>query len=250
MKGLAILSAVFLVGFIPSALAQTPGEPDISFNSGSLVDNPVLSVVSAGGGKVYIGGYFTSVRGAVRNRIARLNADGSVDKGFDPGIGAGSLVRSMALQTDGKLLIGGDFTSYNGVECRRIARLNEDGSLDASFDPGSAATGAVRSVVLQADGKVLIGGDFISYNGLTSSYIARLNADGSPDAGFDPGNWMNGEVYSIALQTDGKLLIGGDFSRLRNRIARLNGDGSLDASFDPGSGANDSIYSLVLQTDG
>src|SRR5436190_7759521 len=96
----------------------------------------VFSVAVAPDGKVLIAGDFTLVNGTNRNRIARLNQDGSLDTGFDPGAGANAIVYAVAAQPDGKALIGCDFTTYNRTNRNRIARLNLDGSLDTSFEPG------------------------------------------------------------------------------------------------------------------
>jgi uncharacterized delta-60 repeat protein len=251
-----------VIGVFSNLSAQTPGELDLSFDAGFLpdVNGTVLSVASAGYGKVYIAGEFTTVRGAVRNCIARLNADGTVDTGFDPGTGAtggSAKVFSIAVQADGKLLIGGQFTSYGGVARNNIARLNVDGSLDTDFDPGSGANSFVRSVALQADGKVIIGGWFTTYKGVSRNRIARLNGDGSVDPGFVPGSGPSGfwpEVSSVAPQADGKVLIGGGFTTVRgvarNHIARFNEDGTLDTGFDPGIGASDTVSTVALQADG
>src|SRR6185369_3428667 len=107
-------------------------------------------------GKVFIGGNFSSVNGANRNGIARLNANGSLDSSFNPSTSGGS-VSSVDVQSDGRLLIGGSFTNVNGTNRNRIARLNANGNLDSSFNPGTGVFGgAVSSVALQSDGKVLI----------------------------------------------------------------------------------------------
>src|SRR5690606_5239549 len=90
-------------------------------------------------GKVVIGGAFSSINGTVRDRIARLNTDGSLDTTFNPGTGANDLVTSISIQSDGKIIIGGWFIFYNGTAIKRIARLNTDGSLDNTFDPGTGA---------------------------------------------------------------------------------------------------------------
>ena len=173
-----------------------------------------------------------------RKGIARLNSDGGLDTGFNPGSGANSNVEYLALQSDGKVLIGGAFTNFNRTARIRIARLNGDGSLDAGFDAGLGANDSVFSVAVQSDGKVLIGGWFTNVNGTTRNFVARLNSDGTLDASFDPG--ANNTVYSVAVQSDGKILIGGDFSMVkgtsRNRITRLNSDGSLDGGFNPDRG--------------
>src|SRR6185503_18710842 len=169
-------------------------------------------------GKIVIGGQFTAVNGTSRNYIARLNADGTLDNSFNSGSGPDNAIVSLALQPDGKLLIGGFFSSVNGIPRNRIARLNTNGSLDTSFDAGSVAAGtSVRSIALQSDGKVLIGGEF-------AKAIARLNVDGSLDTSFNPGTGANNQVRSIAVQSDGKVLIGGHFTFIngaaRNYIAR------------------------------
>jgi uncharacterized delta-60 repeat protein len=235
-------------GFFTDPANPQPGEG---------ANNPVYSLARQPDGKVLIGGFFTSYNGTSRNRIARLNVDGSPDTTFNPGTGADSWVRSLALQPDGKVLIGGEFSSYNGTARNRIARLNADGSLDTTFNPGTGAGGSVPvvwSLSLQPDGKVLIGGEFSSYNGTPRNFIARLNADGSLDATFNPGTGADDWVYSLTLQPDGKVLIGGGFTSYngttRNRIARLNTNGSLDVPFNPGTGANFPVSSLGLQPDG
>ncbi|HWX21059.1 MAG TPA: hypothetical protein VN578_14255, partial [Candidatus Binatia bacterium] len=109
--------------------------------------------------------------------VARLNTNGSVDANFNSASGANGAVNSIALQPDGKILIGGDFTAINGTTRNRIARLNADGNLDTSFDPGSGADGSVHAIALQPDGNVFIGGDFTIVNGAVRPHLARLYAD-------------------------------------------------------------------------
>ncbi len=230
------------------------GSLDATFNPGTGVNSTIFSLALQPDGKVLIGGAFTNCNGTPRNRIARLNANGSLDSTFNPGTGAGGWVRSLALQPDGKILIGGGFTTFNGMPRNRIVRLNADASLDATFNPVTGANNFVGDLLIQPDGKVVIGGGFTSYNGIARNGIARLNVDGSLDTTFNPGTGANGGVSSLALQPDGKLLIGGGFTGYngtpRNRIARLNADGSLDATFNPGTGASSSVWSLFLQPDG
>jgi uncharacterized delta-60 repeat protein len=182
-------------------------------------------------GKIIVGGSFTSITGTNRYGIARLNANGSSDSSFNPGTVANGWVHSIALQSDGKMLIGGSFTAVNGTNRRGIARLHINGNLDGSFNPGTGVGGGssgVDSVVVQSDGKVLIGGYFATVNGTNLNNIARLNADGSLDTSFNPGTGADGAVHSIALQSDGNVLIGGDFTivngEARPHVARLYGD--------------------------
>ena len=199
-------------------------------------------------GKILIGGDFTTIGGVTRNRIARLNADGTLDTGFNPN--ANNNVVSLALQADGKILIGGGFTTINGTTRNYIARLNSDGSLDTGFNPDT--NNYVWSIAVQADGKILVGGNFTSIAGQARNFIARLNADGTFDTGFNPIVNLNSTVESFALQPDGKILIGGDFTaegaQTRNHIARLNADGTFDVGFNPN--VNNEVYSITLQADG
>jgi len=173
-------------------------------------------------------------------RFFRLSRDGATESGFNPNSGAPGKVYTSVRQPDGRIIIAGDFYQVNGVTRRAIARLNADGSLDASFDPG---TGFVPSsdpltLTLQPDGKLLALGNFNSYNGVSRAGIARINSDGSLDTSFDP--IFSSRPFEIGLQNDGKILAVGSFSTVngtsRPRMARLNGDSSLDASFAPAIG--------------
>jgi uncharacterized delta-60 repeat protein len=251
---LTLALLLVLVPVLPVRADLTPGHVDTGFFPGVGADDEVLTVALQADGKVLVGGDFTTVNTYARNRIARLDADGSVDTSFDPGAGADGRVRGIAVQPDGKMIIGGSFTTVDGVGRNRIARLNADGSVDPSFDPGPGADIAVRTVVLQPDGKILISGDFSTVWNVSRNHIARLNADGSLDTSFDPGAGTSATVYGVGLQPDGKVIIVGSFttvdSVVRNRIARLNADGSLDTGFDPGAGANSWVNAVVVQPDG
>jgi uncharacterized delta-60 repeat protein len=188
---------------------------------------PVDIVAMQPDGKVLVGGLFSSVKGTSRSRVARLDTNGVPDMSFNAGSVNGE-VGALALQPDGKVIIGGSFTSINGTNRNNIARLNGNGSLDLSFNPGSGANDAVFDVALQADGKILVGGNFTVLNGTSRNRIARLNSDGSLDSSFNPGTGADAGVYSIALQSDGKVLIGGYFlsvnGLMRPYAARLFGD--------------------------
>jgi uncharacterized delta-60 repeat protein/uncharacterized repeat protein (TIGR01451 family) len=201
-----------------------------------------------------IGGNFTQYGVTNRRRIARLNTNGSLDTSFNPGSGADDIVDRITLQPDGKILIGGWFSGFNGTGRSRIARLNTNGSLDATFNPGIGTNSTVFAITLQANDKILIGGSFTSYNGTTCNHIARLNTNGSLDTSFNLGTGAENTVESISLQENGKIMIGGNFtsynSTSRTRIARLNMDGSLDTGFDPGIGANGFVNVIVFQPDG
>jgi uncharacterized delta-60 repeat protein len=197
-------------------------------------------------------------------------------------------IDSIAVQPDGKILVGGIFGKLGGAACNGMGRLNADGTLDTTFsraggsgDTASLAvqsTGAiwaggpilalleqsgainisytsrpnrnVATIVEQADGKILIGGSFTMAGGQARNGIARLNADGSLDQDFDPGT--DGTVLSLAVQTDGKIVVGGAYSvmagGLLSNLGRLNPDGSLDSGFTPGT--DNQVTCVVVQADG
>lgn len=201
---------------------------DPSFNIGTGVtgfNTSVHSIALQPDGKILAGGDFTTFNDTTQNRLVRLNSDGALDASFDLGTGFDSQVRSITLQPDGKILVGGFFTAFNGTTQNRIARLNSDGTLDTSFNIGTGFNGPVHSIALQPDGKILAGGGFTSYNGQTQNKLVRLNSDGTLDTSLDLGTGFSYGVISIALQPDGKILVGGLFTKYngttQSRIARL-----------------------------
>lgn len=248
------------------ARLNSDGSLDTSFNIGVGFSNSwVHKITLQSDGKILVGGSFTEYNGQAQNRIVRLNTDGSIDTSFVTGTGFNNEIWSITLQPDGKILVGGHFTSYNGQSRNSIVRLNTDGSLDTSFNIGtgfniSEWTHSVGAIILQADGKILIGGSFTEYNGQTQKSIVRLNTDGSVDTSFNSevGFYRyhaNGLIHTMALQPDGKILVGGTFTRFgtqtQGRISRLNSDGSLDTFFETGIGFNTGgVDSIILQPDG
>jgi uncharacterized delta-60 repeat protein len=198
---------------------NSDGSRDTSFNIGTGFDNWVYSLSLQSDGKILVGGGFTSYQGVGANRIIRLNSNGSRDTSFNIGTGFDNWVYRLALQSDGKILVGGDFTSYQGVEANIIIRLNSDGSRDTSFNIGTGFNNWVYSLSLQSDGKILVGGGFTSYQGVGANYIIRLNSDGSRDTSFNIGTGFNSWVYSLSLQSDGKILVGGNFTIYQDQPA-------------------------------
>jgi len=231
------------------------GSLDDTFKVGEGASREVLSISIQSDGKIIIAGSFTSFDGKKANRIARLNADGTLDNSFNTGDGANSTILSTALQSDGKIIIGGAFFTYNGITMNRIARLNTDGTLDGSFDIGTGADGYgfqtdyVRSISIQNDDKIIIGGDFTFYNGVETPQLARLNDDGALDESFNLDQVLSGKIVTLNIQNDGKIVIGGLFAYgIENTgIIRFNADGSIDNSF---QGDNVIINSISIQTDG
>lgn len=238
-------------------------------------NEPVRCLAVQSDGGILVGGAFTwispTATESVPNRftlgprrLARLHRDGRVDGGFPAR--PNGIVNSLALQADGRIVIGGEFTSVDfsnndaSAIRRRIARLNSNGTLDRDFHPG--ADGSVLSVALQADGGILLGGRFNKLyappwgHGVQHPWLARLNTDGSIDPRFSPR--PNQSVHSIAVQADGRILIAGNFTRVRsggsttdtnrNRVARIHPNGALDREFDPNS--NGLVTSVAIQANG
>lgn len=228
-----------------------------AFSIGSGANNEVNATAIQNDGKIIIGGEFTYYNGSASNYITRLNIDGTFDNSFNTGYGANNIIRAIAIQPDGKIIVGGDFNSFDNVDRGKITRLNSDGSIDNSFNPGIGANGGgaiINTIAIQSDGKVLIGGFFTSFDGTSLNRIARLNSDGSVDNNFNPGSGANEGILNITLQNDGKIIVAGYFSTFngvaRNKIVRLNQDGSIDNTFNTGTGANNVINKTIYLTDG
>jgi uncharacterized delta-60 repeat protein len=224
-------------------------------------DGAVRALAQQPDGKALIGGDFTHIGTTtqVHNYLARLNADGSVDSTFNPSA-SGSVVAFLVMP-DGKIIVGGYFSTVSTQTCDGIVRLNADGSVDTTFSANT--NGSVFALAAQADGKLIVGGSFGTIGGHARSGIARLNADGSVDESFNPNAGLGTTThytYALALQPDGKVIVGGGFlpvgSQDQMGLLRLNADGSLDTAFnsnatDASSTTNNSnVYVLTLQPDG
>ena len=255
-----VLAGSLSVAALISTSAQD-GTLDLTFNPGDIgngygdgADYKVRCTAIQPDGKILIGGDFLNYNATHRNYLARIETNGSLDMGFDPGTGANNSIRSMALQTDGKILIAGAFITYNGTTRNYIARLNTNGSLDAAFNMGTGTNHPINFVGVQTDGKIIIAGEFSQYNGITRHNIARINSDGTLDPSFDPGAGPDNYILCTTIQSDGKIIIGGEFNYYDlipiNNLARLNPDGSLDNSFVTGTGPNHSTGSIDVQSDG
>ena len=236
------------------ARLNSNGSLDPTFNPGGGADQWVRTIAVQPDGKIIIGGEFTDYSGTSRRFIARLESNGSLDPAFDPGFGANGPVSTAIVQPNGSILIGGEFQFYNGESRNFIARLNSNGSLDGSFNPGMGRNSVVDAMAVQADGKIVIIGGFTMFNGIPRNYIARLNPSGSLDPSFNPGTGPDDYPHAIVLEPDGKIIIVGSWAAyngiVNNSVARLNADGSLDTTFDPGDGPNAGVRAVAVKPDG
>jgi hypothetical protein len=228
---------------------------DATFNAAAAatsLDGQVLSTAAQSDGKVVVGGSFTYPS----TGLARFNANGTADTAFNTRVGSvlNDSVRSIVVQSNGKILVGGDFTSPS----RYLARFNSDGSPDTAFNANVATSLGpinkwVATVAVQSDGKVLVGGSFKA----PSDYLARFDSNGNPDTSFNAARSiqvtiLDQWVTSIAVQTDGKIVIAGDFTAPRAYLARLESTGAPDTAFNAnvGSTLDGGAYAVALQPDG
>jgi uncharacterized delta-60 repeat protein len=231
------------------------GSVDASFNpSGAGANGRVMTMARQGDGKIVVGGNFTLYNGFGRDGIARLNADGTLDTGFNAAGTGGRDVYVVAAMPGGGAMVGGTFTTFHGASRNRIALLNPDGTLNPTFDPGAGCNDSVLALVPLPDGRVVAGGSFTTYSGAAVGRIMRLNADGTLDTGFNSGGvGADGAVQSVVRDSDGGLMIGGWFGTYngisRGYLARLNANGSLNSGFTP-IGLGWGVYGLIVQEDG
>lgn len=204
------------------ARLNSTGTIDQTFSSGdkfSWVENIALQSDN----KIIVSG-FTTINGT-RYTLVRVNLDGSIDNTF-VGEAGDKFYQEVKIQADGKIIIAGNFTLYKGVEVNGIARILSNGNLDATFNPegtglkvGDRMLGIINNLTIQADGKIIAAGNLVSYNNISARSIVRLTSNGVPDPTFNA-PYVSGinNINTVALQADGKILIGGPFSAYENNV--------------------------------
>ena len=236
---------------------NTNGPVDMMYSIFPLL-GPVRAMLYRTDGSLIIGGTFNGVGSTWRPNLARMLLNGMPDESFGTTTGVPGAVYGLAQQADGKIIVAGEFSQVYGVARQRLARLDPNGSVDSSFDPGSVVGSTLTSVAVQPDGKVLVGGGFFTSNAIAYLRLVRLMTNGAIDTSFSAAISEGGLVSSqpgigpMVVQSSGSILIAGDFKKVngvsRSRIARLRSDGSLDSSFDPGTGANGTILAMAPTT--
>jgi uncharacterized delta-60 repeat protein len=236
------------------ARLHTGGHVDTGFNPGGGADGEIRAATSQPDGKVLIGGEFTRYNGVARGRVARLNADGTLDTDFDPGSGANAGVRAIQVQADGKILLAGEFGTYDGTGVGRVVRVETSGAMDTHFQAGAGANDAVLALALQPDGKILLGGRFRAVAAREAGRLARLLSDGTPDPEFVAAPGASGPVHALALQPDGRILLGGSFTNVHGvsicNLARLLPDGTVDPGFLAPVYLNGVVEAIAVAPDG
>ncbi len=266
--GKVIIGGRFLtVGGVSQAyLARLNADGSLDADFRPALDDFVFCLALQSDGQILVGGRFQSIGGLARPRLGRVQSNGLPDPTFAANGGPDLPVHTVAAQQDGKILIGGQFTQVAATPRARVARLQANGAVDAAFDPGSGADRTVYVVGAQADGRVMLGGEFLEVNGVTRLHLARLESTGALDESFQPAiKQTYGGVLNLHLQPDGKVLIVGDFLRIADGtgeyvwwpyVARLQADGSLDATFQTSGTFSDAsgfpvlARGLAVQADG
>ena len=231
------------------ARINADGTIDNTFNVGGVgPNNEVFETFLQKDGKILIAGFFSKYNNVNYNGFVRLNSDGTIDTNFAIGTGTNLAPDCFAQQKNGKILIGGPFLRYKGIDVNKLFRIETDGTLDTTFNTGFIS-GHVFEVLTLPDDRIIISGSFSSVNGRPANRIARLFKDGSIDTTFNAN--FSSRIRSMYLQKDGKLILVGDFTTVNSqtiqRLVRLNTDGSIDNTIYVGT--NGSIYDIAEQQD-
>ena len=204
------------------------GLRDTSFNlqSNGYAPSAPTKTLQLQNGKILTLGRFSSYNNISFNGLVRLNSDGSLDNSFNIGTGfLNSLVNDFGIQTDGKIIVAGGFTSFNGNTAKRyLVRLNIDGTIDNTFIPSNLLSNSIRKIIVLPDDKILVAGIF-------PKKLVKLNANGTTDTTFDVGTGFNNSIFGLYKQTDNQFLIGGAFTQYQtttsNTLVRLLGNSVL-----------------------
>ncbi len=245
---------------------NSDGTKDNTFDNSTGFNGQVYGICIQPDGNIVCVGSFTRYKNVTgNNRIIRLSSNGIKDNTFDnsTGFSAFSTPKFVEIQSDGKLLVGGNVFGYKGVTMSGLVRIETTGSLDLSFDTSIGFYNEPKVVKIQSDGKIIVGGAFYAYKGLTESGIIRLNSDSSKDSSFNNDIGFNGNrAYTLCLQSDDKIIVGGQFSEYKgvsaSCIIRLNSDGTKDETFDTSVGFTESegqftlpsVWSIITQPSG
>lgn len=206
------------------------GTLDTTFSTTSGANSIISNVNLFSNNDILLTGLFTTFSGQTWRRMVKLKSGGTIDTQFSIGTGFSSNINTAVIQSDDKIIAGGFFTNYSGVSYNRIIRLNSNGSIDNTFNIGTGFNQPVYSLEIQNDGKILVGGNFTSYSGLSITGLTRLNTDGTVDNTFSA--YTGATTFRNKLLSDGKILSVSSF----NNPIRLNSDGSLDTTFNTGTG--------------
>lgn len=211
---------------------NSDGSNDLTFNIGSGFNASVLGIAIQSDNKIIACGGFSTYNSVAANCIIRLNSDGTIDNSFATGSGFDNYVYGVKILSNGKILAYGDFSSYNGITCNKLALLNADGTLDNNFNVSMGPNGGIRTIHVMANGSILVGGTFTTWNGIPKGNIVQLSSAGTLANSIQFGIGFDGEVLDIEEQSNGKLIISGGFSTFNSfpadNIIRIYSNGFID----------------------
>lgn len=217
-------------------------------------DGGVMAIREFNDGKILVLGYFNKYNGEVARRLVRLNPDGTLDLSFNAMFNEDFYsfnlfgITDITIQPDNKILIIGNKTpafTYDGVDFKGIMRLNEDGSLDSTFIVGEGFNHPLpntwaqpRAITMQPDGKIVVSGNILMYQGISTGRVIRILPNGMLDNTFT--NHTAQSSSTIVVQNDGKII-----ASSLTVSQRLNSNGSLDMEF-----AYEHTPIIAVQSDG
>jgi uncharacterized delta-60 repeat protein len=255
----ATITNAFTLATLTPVVSNVPadGTIDASFTPGETAPGSIAAIAVQSDGKIIAAGSFSQFDNVTVNGIIRLNSDGNPDTVFiaatGTGLGTGDTVSVIAIQGDGKIILGGSIKSFNGTAVSNIVRLNTDGTIDTTFT-AALDNSIVHVVVLQGDGKMIIASELSTTSReLASSTTLRLNTDGSPDNSFQQGA-LKGRVLTAALKRNGKIILGGSIKSFNGadtaNIICLDTDGTQDNTFKAATDNDGVVNAIALQNDG
>jgi uncharacterized delta-60 repeat protein len=228
------------------------GSADSTFNANVSSGDGVISLAVQSNGQIIAVGNFNTAGSTTQLNIVRLNTNGSLDTTAVMNAGSAGAVDCLAEQSDGKVLVGGSFLLLANTPATNLGRLNADSSVDTTFNVGgSGPDESVTAVFETPADKIFVAGGFSNYNGTTADGYVRLNLDGTIDSTFTPGS-QYGPVTAAVQQSDGKIVLAGNFQTYAVSLERLNTDGTVDSTYSPyfDQAAGNQVFSLALQPDG
>ncbi len=225
------------------------GTLDPTFNiPPNSINGAVNAVAWHAEDKVVAAGDFFICAGHSQPHIVRFNTTGTVDTTFQIGTGFTTNVYDLEVLPNMEILVAGAFFQYDGTSCGRVALLHADGTYDPGMNNTPGFNGIARHIEVQPDGKILVGGSFDQHNGQDSWGLARLNLDGTADPAFTSPFYPYAPIFAIAVQADGKIVVGGEWTENMYavgvgpgtpRLTRLLPDGTRDSTFVIGTGPGD-----------
>jgi uncharacterized delta-60 repeat protein len=234
-----------------TCISSSNGSLISPFNT-TLFNGTCFDVKVQSDSKVLVGGAYTTFSSSSQNRLVRLNTNGTKDNTFNIGTGFNNSVQIIYIDSNDKILLGGKYTQFNGVNKGGLVRLNQDGTLDPTFSgltsgftDGSAGIYDMTWEIGEYGGQYYITGDFGTFNGVACNDVVRLNQNGSLDNTFNASFFSGGSrLIALTIQSDGRPIIGTD-----TIVARLNLNGSVDGTFSQVSSMNEVNTLEVLPDD-